>query len=106
MFKQFRSRLLSRALQKASEVGLSPSIALLLAHAAQVRTSSGSSSAASGGGDAARTPGDGAAEYTVPKHRGKLALSQKVKFLDRLIVEVAGGKGGGGSAALFGRSGG
>lgn len=32
-------------------------------------------------------------------------MSQRVRFLDRLVVEVAGGKGGGGASALFGRSG-
>ena len=54
---------------------------------------------------AARAP-TGDFSYTPPKQRGdKPALSQKVKFVDRLVVEVAGGTGGGGSSALFGRSG-
>jgi hypothetical protein len=65
---------------------------------------------APGGGGA---PGDGGESggarrgaFTAPKPRGgKPALSQKVRFVDRLVVEVAGGKGGGGASALFGRTG-
>jgi hypothetical protein len=68
----------------------------------------GASSSGSGGGpesgDAQTAPP--AANYALPKQRDKPALSQKVKFVDRLVVEVAGGSGGGGSSALFGRTGG
>lgn len=35
----------------------------------------------------------------------KPPLSQKVRFIDRVRVEARGGTGGGGSAALFGRTG-
>jgi hypothetical protein len=35
----------------------------------------------------------------------KPPLSQKVRFIDRVRVEARGGDGGGGSSALFGRSG-
>lgn len=63
----------------------------------------GSSSGAAAAATASAGDPDGT--YAIPKHRDKPALSQNVKFVDRLVVEVAGGKGGGGSAALFGRSG-
>jgi hypothetical protein len=35
----------------------------------------------------------------------KPPLSQKVRFVDSTRIEIRGGKGGGGSSALFGRTG-
>jgi hypothetical protein len=56
--------------------------------------------------DSACSSGAAAAAFAAPKQRpDKPPLSQKVRFVDRLVVEVAGGKGGGGGSSLFGRTG-
>lgn len=52
-----------------------------------------------------RTLAAAATATTSTATKKKPAISQKVKFVDQLRVVARGGQGGGGSSALFGRTG-